>query len=156
MKAIGLKSFPMFVLAFVVGLAAIPAVPAFAADLYAGGFSNVNVRTKGTWRIYEKDGKRFFELSEDFRARSAPDLKVFFNPLPPSEVKNRNATKNAFLLTELKSNRGKQTYEIPADVDLTAYQSVVIHCQRFTKMWAAGALTPVSQPEENSMDDGQQ
>ena len=40
----------------------------------------------------------------------------------------------------LKGNIGDQNYEIPADVDLSQYQSVVIWCDRFNVAFGAADL----------------
>ena len=43
-------------------------------------------------------------------------------------------------LGPLKGNRGNQNYEIPADVDLSEYGSVVIYCQPFHVIFATAPL----------------
>ncbi|MGF1454430.1 MAG: DM13 domain-containing protein [Alphaproteobacteria bacterium] len=111
------------------------------AELASGGFTNQEYKISGNWRIYEEDGKTFIALSDDFRTRRGPDLKIFLSPLAPDAVTGKNATEGSLLVAELDKSRGAQTYEIPTGTDLSAYQSVVIHCERFSKLWGAGPLT---------------
>ncbi len=117
------------------------AIAADQTDIATGGFTNQEYKITGTWRIYEEDGKTFIALSDDFRTRRGPDLKIFLSPLAADDVTGRNATDGSVLVTKLKKSRGAQTFEIPAGTDLSAYQSVVIHCERFSKLWGAGPLS---------------
>jgi hypothetical protein len=43
-------------------------------------------------------------------------------------------------LEPLKGDVGEQNYEIPADVDLTGYGSVVIYCKPFHVLFAVASL----------------
>lgn len=115
-----------------------------SVDIAAGAFTNQEYKITGTWRIYTEAGKTYLALSDDFRTRRGPDLKVFLSPLTASEVTGRNATNGSVLVAPLDSNRGAQTFEIPEGTDLTAFQSVVIHCERFSKLWGAGPLNAAS------------
>ncbi len=130
-------------LAFTVSAFSAPASVAVAqdkTDIATGGFTNQEYKIRGTWRIYKEDGKTFITLSDDFRTRRAPDLKIFLSPLAPDAVSGRNATDDSVLVAKLTSARGGQTYEVPVGTDLSAYKSVVIHCEQFSKLWGAGPL----------------
>ena len=95
---------------------------------------------KGTWSIVEDEGKKFVVLSDDFKTRNAPDLKLFLTPKAVDDVTGANATENSVLISELSSNKGGQRYEIPEGIDLADYQSILIHCERFSKLWGGSAL----------------
>ncbi|MGF1543740.1 MAG: DM13 domain-containing protein [Parvularculaceae bacterium] len=94
----------------------------------------------GTWSIVERDGSRYVVLSDDFRTQRAPDLKLFLSPQQPGDITGKNATDGAALIAPLSSPRGGQTHEIPADIDLASYTSIIIHCQKFSKIWSVAAL----------------
>jgi hypothetical protein len=47
-------------------------------------------------------------------------------------------------LGDLRGNIGRQNYEIPDDVDLDAYDTVVIWCERFTTSFGAADLEPAA------------
>jgi hypothetical protein len=43
-------------------------------------------------------------------------------------------------LGQLKGNVGNQNYEIPAEIDLSLYQSVVIYCLPFQVVFSTATL----------------
>ncbi|MEO1135454.1 MAG: DM13 domain-containing protein [Pseudomonadota bacterium] len=108
--------------------------------LYSGQWTKKSFKVSGDWSIIEKDGKTYIKLSSDFRTRNAPDLKIFLSPLAASETNGSNATQGSVLVAPLTSNSGAQTYEIPEGVDLSSFQSVLIHCEQFSKLWSAADL----------------
>ncbi|MBO6505165.1 MAG: DM13 domain-containing protein [Kordiimonadaceae bacterium] len=136
MKAI-LKPF-VVMLGIIIGTAA--ADTAFAADTVAtGGFSNVAMKTKGTWTLETRADGVYAVLSEDFKARKAPDLKIFLHTAAAGSVDDDNAGEGLFI-AELTSHKGAQEYKLPEGLDLSAYKSFVIHCERYSKFWAAGNI----------------
>lgn len=121
-------------------IALIPvAAEAQASDTVAGGFENQEYDIRGSWTIETREDGRYLVLSEDFRTRRGPDLKIFFSSDSADNVTGDNAA-DGFFLTALDSNRGAQEYRLPEDLDLADYASVVIHCERFSKLWGAGNL----------------
>lgn len=124
------------------GQPAAAAQEATQTEIASGTFTNKNrsKRLDGSWRIYESDGKTYLTLSDDFRTSRAPDLKIFLSPTDAASVTRRNATNGSLLVSPLRKTRGGQTYEIPEGTDLSAYESLVIHCQQFSVLWGAGAL----------------
>ena len=87
------------------------------------------------------DGVRVLRF-ENFMVLNGPDLFVYLvpeNPVP-------NAVGFDFMafhdLGPLKGNVGAQNYELPADLDLSLYQSVVIWCRAFKVPFAAAPLAP--------------
>jgi len=103
-------------------------------------FTKINYNIKGSWRLEEKDGKQVLILDESFKTRNAPDLKLFLSPLPIEQVTNENATNNSAFVAELTRNKGAQTYTLPDSINLSDYKSLVIHCQKFTKVWGGANL----------------
>jgi len=87
------------------------------------------------------DGLRVLRF-ESFMVDNGPDLFVYLvpdNPVP-------NAIGFDFMayhdLGPLKGNVGDQNYELPADLDLSLYNSVVIWCRAFKVPFAAAPLAP--------------
>ncbi len=111
-----------------------------AEDLAAGGFDRVSQRTQGSWRLVEDDGQRFIVLSDDFRTRGAPDLKFFLHASAVDAIDGDNAAAGLFLAELGDHRRGALRLPISADFDLNDYQSFVLHCEAFSKLWAVGAL----------------
>jgi len=94
----------------------------------------------GKWLIVRENGALFVELDADFETRGAPDLKLFLSPLSAAEVNKDNAVDGALLISPLESNSGAQRYPIPADTELAAFQSIIIHCEQYTVLWSAADL----------------
>ena len=105
-----------------------------------GNFKGLAHETKGLASIYQlADGKRTLRLTE-FATSNGPNVHVY---LVAVEVeKGNDAVKEAgFIdLGSMKGNIGDQNYEIPADADLSKYQTVSIWCARFGVNFGTAAL----------------
>ncbi|MFS2317281.1 DM13 domain-containing protein [Maricaulis sp. D1M11] len=119
---------------------ALPALASAQDTSHAGGWDNQDYAIAGDWQIETRADGRYLVLSEDFRTRRGPDLKIFFSALPADQVTGNNAA-DGYFLAELERNRNGQEYRLPDDLDLSDYNSVIIHCERFSKLWGAGHLT---------------
>ena len=119
-----------------------PAAAAFAAEtvIASGSWTKKSFASSGTWQIVERDGTHYVVLSADFRTRGAPDLKIFLSPLDGGSLTGDNATEGSVLIAPLASSRGGQEYEIPDDVDVDSYTSIIIHCEQYAKLWSVAAL----------------
>lgn len=84
------------------------------------------------------DGQQVLRF-EEFEVTNGPDLHVILssNPNPTSRS---DIGEDYVDLGPLKGNLGNQNYEIPADVDLSQYQSIVIYCQPFHVVFATATL----------------
>ena len=94
---------------------------------------------EGSARIYQlTDDSRLLRF-EDFEVTNGPDLRVLL-------VEHAAPTTRADLdegyveLDRLKGNIGDQNYEIPDDIDLSNYHSVVIYCKPFHVLFAVASL----------------
>lgn len=119
-----------------------PAVAAFAEDsvIASGSWTKKSFNASGSWQIVERDGAQFVVLSSDFRTRNAPDLKIFLSPLDGASLNGKNAIDGSVLIAPLSSARGGQEYEIPEDVDVSSFTSIIIHCEQYSKLWSVAAL----------------
>lgn len=98
-------------------------------------------RGKGTATILEgADGKRVVELS-NFKVTAGPDLEVWLSA--HGDIKRASdVTKNAYVsLGRLKRSSGDQSYDIPADVDLSKFKSVVIWCEDYSVLFSPATLS---------------
>jgi hypothetical protein len=114
-----------------------------AADsevLFEGHWTQKGSAIAGSWSIVEEGGKRFVVLDDEFKTKRAPDLKIFLSPLSLKEVDGSNATDGALLISALKSHRGAQRYAIEPDVALSKYASIVIQCDKYSKLWGGARL----------------
>jgi hypothetical protein len=117
------------------------AQPAEPVDVATGHFASRNRYTvTGTAAVYEiADGSRTLRL-EDFESTNGPDLYVYLAAADHA-ADDDELERDVVDLGRLRGNIGNQNYEIPDDVDLTHYDTVVIWCLRFTSSFGAAGLT---------------
>ncbi len=109
--------------------------------LVGGLFVGADSFHEGSGRatIYDLgDGKRVLRL-EAFTVTNGPALHVLLVPDPRPE--GRDDVTGYLDLGELKGNVGNQNYEIPADVDVSEFGSVVIYCEPFHVIFATAGLS---------------
>jgi Electron transfer DM13 len=108
-------------------------------DIAAGGFISLDHATSGTVRVLAlADGRRFVRL-EGFQTENGPDLYVYLSSNPAGGPEG--AFDDSYHdLGRLQGNIGDQNYEVPADVDLGVFASVVIWCDRFDSAFGAADL----------------
>lgn len=115
-------------------------MPAEPVVLAEGMFNEIDFvhRGEGSATIYElPDGGRVLRF-ENFRVTNGPDLHVFI-------AEAANATQSSELgehidLGQLKGNVGDQNYEIPADLDLSQFNSIVIYCVPFQVVFSVASF----------------
>ena len=88
-------------------------------------------------------GGHEIQLSE-FQVTNGPDLEVWLSA-HPDPVSSSDVAENQWVgLGQLKGNIGDQAYSIPADVNVSDFQSVVIWCEQFGVLFSPAALSPPS------------
>lgn len=92
----------------------------------------------GSAVIFQQGDQRVLRF-EDFSVTNGPDLHVILTK-HPSPASRGDVGEDYIDLGSLKGNMGNQNYEIPADVDLSAYQGVVIYCVPFHVVFATATL----------------
>ncbi|WP_420431651.1 DM13 domain-containing protein [Candidatus Poriferisocius sp.] len=105
----------------------------------SGEFISRSHPTSGTVDVLgDGTGQRFLRF-EDFRTDNGPDLNVYLSAAPPDAPVGQFT--DVFVdLGDLKGNVGSQNYEIPRDLDLDVYSTVVIWCVRFSVVFGAAEL----------------
>jgi hypothetical protein len=119
--------------------------PTGPQPLSSGGFESRNRYTvTGEATVYElEDGSRTLRL-EPFESTNGPDLYVYLTTADHAD--DDDALAADFVdLGDLRGNIGSQNYPIPDDVDLDAYDTVVIWCERFTVAFGAADLAPTAE-----------
>jgi len=109
--------------------------PAVATEFH-GAFESRNHPTSGNALVLGNGtGQRFLRF-ESFETDNGPDLNVYL-------VNSAAGGVDDFVdLGNLKGNVGDQNYEIPPDVDLTIYDTVLIWCVRFSSPFGEATLVP--------------
>jgi hypothetical protein len=102
-----------------------------ATVLASGAFLGVGHTASGTATIYESMGKRTVVL-DPYSSQNGPDLKVYLSKSDDaSEYVN---------LGQLKSTMGKQSYDVPAAVNVNEYPYVLIWCEEFSVLFARAKM----------------
>ena len=110
-----------------------------AGTLKSGSWTKKENKIAGTWKITEEGGSMKLVIT-DLKTKKAPDLKIYFSPKSISSVTAKTATSGSFFLKQLSSHKGSQTYALPSGFDLSKYKSVLIHCEKYTKLWGGANL----------------
>ena len=106
----------------------------------ASPFVRRNKTLKGSVQVVQESGKTLLRVSDDFRASRGPDLKVFLSPERIENVTGKTATDGAVLLGFVKQNKGSHDYELPAGLDIAAFESVLVHCEAFSVLWGGANI----------------
>jgi hypothetical protein len=98
--------------------------------------------TKGRATVYRAaDGTMSLRLT-DFSTSNGPDVHVVLARESDPGLKN-NVPGQALKSIEvgvLKGNEGDQEYRLPANVDLTQYDTVAVYCERFRAVFGTAKL----------------
>ena len=111
---------------------------AFAAE--SSGWKNQELKVKGTWSIEQRVDGDYLVVSDDFKTKKAPDLKFFLTKANYSTVNGNNAKDGAVLVAKLKSTKGAAEYKIPSNINVSDYNSLILHCEQYSKLWASTPL----------------
>lgn len=114
-------------------------VAAGPVEVATGDFVSLDHRTAGTLRVLDRGGGSRVVRLEGLMTDNGPDLFLYVstNPVDGREAAFDDEFVN---LGRLKGNQGDQNYDLPADVDLADYASVVIWCDRFDSAFGAAPL----------------
>lgn len=115
--------------------ATVPPEPVIVTEA-TGSFVSRSHDTSGQAIVLgDGSGQRFLRF-ENFETSNGPDVNVY---LVNSSV---DGVSDFIDLGNLKGNIGAQNYEIPVDVDLAVYDTVIVWCVRFSENFGDAVLTP--------------
>jgi len=120
-----------------------PASEPAEADVVATGsfVDKGGQHTSGTYRIERADGDLRLVLSDDFATDEGPDLHVVLSPTAVEDAENETAmAEGATVVALLGALSGGQTFDLPDELDVAQFRSVVIHCVQFTHLYGAAPL----------------
>jgi hypothetical protein len=108
--------------------------------LAEGELEDLAHATSGTVLVVElEDGSQFLRI-EDLDTTNGPDLRVVLTDRPLSSDPGIWDDGELVDLGALKGNVGSSNYEIPADLDISRFQTAVIWCRRFSVGFGVAAL----------------
>jgi hypothetical protein len=111
--------------------------PAGPVVLSSGSWASLDHPTTGGAAIVTEGGTSTLVLS-DLATDNGPDLYVYLSP-----EAGATDVDGALRVDRLRGNLGTQTYELPPDVDASAFRSVLIWCDRFASGFGTATLSPV-------------
>lgn len=114
-------------------------VSAQALSSLKGGFEVAPMTTKGMWYINKRGDDYVMMLSPGFFTGAAPDLILYLSKLPAGETTGSGDDGDLYI-GPLKSFRGTQQYRLPKNINMKDYTSLVIVCEKYHMLWAAGDL----------------
>ncbi len=95
----------------------------------------------GTAKVITDGSDQRFLRFEEFETDNGPDLFVYLTTADADADAGDFGVDGEFVnLGRLKGNVGEQNYEIPVDVDLAAFDTVVVWCDRFSVAFTAADL----------------
>jgi hypothetical protein len=117
-------------------------MPAEPVALASGSFTQIDALhgATGSATIYRLPEGGLVLRLEGFDAQNGPDLRVGLSghPMPRN---NTELNQDGYIeLAVLKANQGNQNYELPADLDASAFKSVVIYCKAFSVVFSTAEL----------------
>ncbi|MDH3753160.1 MAG: DM13 domain-containing protein [Acidimicrobiia bacterium] len=125
--------------------------PAMAADapeivtLAEGTFVDRSHPSEGRAVVLNDGTEQRFLRFEEFATDNGPDLNVYLTRADADADAGAFGRAGDFVdLGDLTGNIGPQNYEIPADVDLAEFDTVVIWCVRFGVAFGAADLMPTT------------
>jgi hypothetical protein len=86
------------------------------------------------------DGTQTFVRFEEFETDNGPDLFVYLSRGVTADGPEGAFDDDFVDLGSLKGNIGDQNYELPADVDVSEFSTVVIWCRQFSVAFGAADL----------------
>ncbi|APB34666.1 hypothetical protein GlitD10_2332 [Gloeomargarita lithophora Alchichica-D10] len=127
--------------AMFVSLAGAPVfmAPGFAQALRQGTFVKAEHPTQGTAKVVSDGGKTFIEFDQKFKTDAGPDLQVILyrrGSVPIGGLKAQDYV----TLGKLQKTQGQQRYAIPANVDVSQYQSIAVWCRQFNATFGFAKL----------------
>ncbi len=101
---------------------------------------NVDRDGEGTAKIYEMpNGSRLIRL-EDFFVSINSDLELRLSESTAPKTTDEAANAPFKVVAPLKATVGSMNYEVPRDIDVSKYQSIVIWCEITRNAYAAAVI----------------
>lgn len=116
--------------------------PPTIVTLAAGQFVDRSYTGSGTALVLTDGSAQRFLRFEDFATDNGPDLFVYLTSARADADESAFGVDGEYVnLGRLTGNIGDQNYEIPPDVDLDRFSTVVVWCDRFSSAFTAADLS---------------
>lgn len=126
---------------------------AFAANASAlnhkGKFKKTTQKIKGSWTLAEVQGQQILGFDKKFQTEAAPDLMLVLSKKSLRSFKKDTDFGEHIDLAPLSSHEGYQYYIVPSDVNLSDYESLVIHSEASNAVWGGFDIPSSKQNEDD-------
>ena len=95
--------------------------------------ASASYQVDGKAKLIDLGGKWMVRLAPDFKSTQGPDLYVWL-------MKGGTMAEGGLDLGLLKNIKGSQTYAVPAGIDVSRFQRVIIWCKKFRVLFGAAQL----------------
>jgi hypothetical protein len=111
---------------------------------YTGLFKAAIHETGGRASVYKNSNGSLSLKLTGFYTSNGPDVHVVLaKSSDPALTKTSPGTTLGFVEVALiKGNEGDQEYALPANVDITQYNTVAVYCERFHAVFGSATLQP--------------
>jgi hypothetical protein len=116
---------------------------AISVQVAGGEFARIDPVhwAQGTVTIFTYPDNRKVARFDNFQVANGPDLYVLLSASPAPRTQEEVELGDLdFELGRLKANIGNQNYEIPPEVDLSLYNSVVIYSKPFNVVFSTATI----------------
>ncbi len=105
--------------------------------LASGNFQTVEVGTSGSVKFVKEWNKQTIQIS-NLNTSSAPNLELYLSKA--GSISSSAGIGGSIKIAALRSPKGTQSYSVPANIDLSQYNSIAIHCTAFNKLFGSASL----------------
>ena len=113
-----------------------------------GIWQTIDYQASGGWLIVEENNKLYVVLGSQFKTTYGPDLHILLSKKPLQQLTDGNANSSSTIVGLLKTTqegfsrviKGPQRLLIPKNINIEDYQSIIIHCVKFSHLWAGSSL----------------
>ncbi|MBX2848563.1 MAG: DM13 domain-containing protein [Acidiferrobacterales bacterium] len=84
------------------------------------------------------NGGKYLKLTDNFKAKEGTDVKNFLSPLSVDQLDGKNASTDSIFIALMTQFKGEALIEIPAEVNLSDYQSLMFR-EAYSKLWGVAA-----------------
>ena len=122
------------------GFMAIGIASASTVDTRSGDWVKKDYSINGNWSVEQRGDQQVIAFDKKFKTKNGPDLKVFLSLKSIDAANGKNATDGSVLVAVLKKNKGSQEYVLPEGIDVNDYESLLIHCEKYSVLWGGTNL----------------
>jgi|GEM_PF-625888 len=102
-------------------------------------------KTRGAFEIARTTEGRVIRFANNFKTAKAPEpLRVIISEHTTKAASNKNAMERGRVVGTMSRYKGGQSYPLPGDVELRPGMTLLLHCEKYTKLWSAAEIRLVS------------